>query len=61
METLKYYKNCDNACWLCGYDVSKQHHNGNQKKNKKGHIDSHTGDNPAAGVSIKDKEFSKWA
>ena len=60
-KTTKYYKNCDNAYWWCGYDCSKQHHNGNCRKKKKGHIDSHTGDNPAAGESIKDKQFSKWA
>ena len=42
-KTLKYYKNCDNACCLCGYDVSKQHHSCNYKKKKKGHINFHTG------------------
>ena len=31
-KTVKYYKNCDNACWLCDYDVSKQHQSGNLKK-----------------------------
>ena len=60
-KTVEYYKNCDNTCWSCGYDILKHHHSGNRKRKKKSHIDQHTGDNPAAGASIKDKEFSKWA
>ena len=59
-KTMKYYKNCDNACWSCGCDVSKKHDSGNCMKKKAGHVDWHTGDNPAPGASIKDKEFSKW-
>ena len=59
-KTKKFYKTCDNACWSCGYDVSKLHDSGNCRKKKTGHIDSHTGDNPQAGASQKDKEFSKW-
>ena len=60
-KTVKYYKNYDNTCWSCGYNVSKQHDSGYCKKKTKGHIDWHTGDNPAPGVNFKDKEFSKWA
>ena len=59
-KLIKFYKTCDNACWSCGYDVSKLHDSGNCRKKKTGHIDSHTGDNPQAGASQKDKEFSKW-
>ena len=59
-KTTKFYKTCDNACWSCGYDVSKDHDSTNCRKKKKGHIDSHTGDNPQPGASQKDKEFSKW-
>ena len=59
MKTTKYYKNCDNACWSYGYDVSKIYDSGNYMKKKPGHIDWHTGDNPVPGASIKDKEFSK--
>ena len=58
---MKYYKNCDNACWSCGYDVSKKHVSDNCMKKKSGHVDHHMGDNPAPGASIKDKEFLKWA
>ena len=54
-KTTKCYKNCDNACRSCDYDYSKQHHSGNYRNKKKGHIESHTGDSPAAGASIKDK------
>ena len=60
-KTTNYYKNCDNACWLCRYDVSKKQASNNCMKKKAGHVDHHTGDNPAPGASIKDKEFSKWA
>ena len=60
-KTVKFYKNCDHACWSCGYDVSKMYHSGNCTKKKPGHIDSHSGANAAAGASIKDKQFSKWA
>ena len=59
-KTIKFYKTCDNACWSCGYDVSKIHHSGNCKKKKNGHIDGHTGVNPQPGAEKKDKEFSKW-
>ena len=60
-ETAKYYKNCDYACWSCGYDCSKQHHSGNYRSKKKDHIsNSYTDDNPAAEASIKTKEFLKW-
>mmetsp|Transcript_24127 Transcript_24127/g.27595 ORF Transcript_24127/g.27595 Transcript_24127/m.27595 type:complete len:96 (-) Transcript_24127:18-305(-) len=58
-KTVKFYKSCDHACWSCGYDVSNHHHSSNCKKKKSGHIDSHTGANPAAGPSIKDKKFLK--
>ena len=60
-KTVKYYKNYDNACWLCGYDVLKKHTSDNCMKKETGHVDQHTGDNPAPGQDIKDKEFSKWA
>ena len=60
-KTVKYYKNCDNAYWSCGYDVSKKHASKNCMKKKPGHVDHHTGDNLAPGARIKDKEFSKWA
>ena len=60
MKITKFYKNCENACWLCGYDVSKLHDSGNYKKKKPGHIDSYTGANPQPGASQKDKEFLKW-
>ena len=59
-KTMKFYKNCDHACWSFGYDVSKLHHSGNCKNKKTGHIDSHTGSNPQPGASHKGKEFSKW-
>ena len=60
-KTVKYYKNCDNACWLCGYDVSKKYASDNCMKKKPGHVDHHTGDNLAPGASIKNNKFSKWA
>ena len=60
-KTAKYYKNYDNTCWSCGYDVSKKHVIDNYMKKKPGYVDHHTGDNPAQGASIKDKEFLKWA
>ena len=60
-KTRKFYKNSETVCWSCGYDVSKQHDSCNCRSKKAGHIDSHTGDNPQAGASQKDKEFSKWA
>ena len=60
-KMCKFYKNCGNVCWFCGYGVSKLHHNVNCRQKKKGHINSHTGDNLDTGASIKDKEFSKWA
>ena len=60
-KTVKYYKNYNNACWLCGYDVSKKHASDNYMKKKPGHVDHHTSDNQAPDTSIKDKEFSKWA
>ena len=59
-ETAKYYKNCCNVCWLCGYDVSKKYDSSNCMKKKPSHVDWHTGDNPVLGASIKDKEFLKW-
>ena len=34
-KMVKYYKNCDNACWSCGYDVSKKHDSGNCMKKSK--------------------------
>ena len=59
-KTTKFYKSCDHACWSCGYNVSKLHHNGNCKKKKDNHNDAHTGANLQPGASQKDKEFSKW-
>lgn len=59
-KTKKFYKNCDNACWSCGYDVLKLHDSRNCRNKLKGHIDSHMGANPQPGASQKDKEFSKW-
>ena len=59
-KTKKFYKNCDNACYSCGYDVSKLHDSSNCMKKKKGHVDSHTGANPQLGANQKDIEFSKW-
>ena len=35
-KTMKFYKNCDHACWSRGYDVSKFRHSGNYKNKKTG-------------------------
>ena len=59
-KTAKYYKNYDNTCWSCGYNVSKKHTSDSYMKKKPGHVDWHIGDNPVPGASNKDKEFSKW-
>ena len=60
IKTKKHYKNRDITCWSHDYDCSKKHHSGNCTHKKNGHINSHTGDNPAAGASQKDKQFLKW-
>ena len=59
-KTEKFYKSCDNVCYTCDYDISKNHNSGNCKCKKNDHVNAHTGDNSAFGASIKDKEFSKW-
>ena len=56
----KYYKTNDNACWTCGYDIAKGHNSTNCRYKRPGHVDWHTGDNPAPGHNPKDIEFSKW-
>ena len=59
-KTKKFYKNCENVCHSCGYDVSKLHDSCNCRAKKAGHIDSHTGANPQPGANQKDKQFSIW-
>ena len=59
-KTKKFYKNCNNVCHSCGYNVSKLHNSMNCRCKKAGHVDSHTGDNPQPGANQKDKQFSKW-
>ena len=59
-KTKKFYKNSNNVCYTCGYDVSKLHDSSNCRAKKAGHIDSHTGANPQPGASQKDKQFSEW-
>jgi len=61
VKIVKYYKECENVCWSHGYDVAGNHHSGNCKYKLKNHVDTHTGANPKAGASQKDKQFSKWA
>jgi len=61
VKVVKYYKECDNVCWSHGYDVAGNHHSGNCKYKLKNHVETHTGANPKAGASQKDKQFSKWA
>jgi hypothetical protein len=56
----KYYKTNDNACWTCGYDIAKGHTSTTCRYKRPGHIDWHTGDNPAPGHNPKDIKFSKW-
>jgi len=61
VKIVKYYKECENVCWSHGYDVAGNHHSGNCKYKLKNHVETHTGANPKAGASQKDKQFSKWA
>ena len=56
----KYFKNNDNACWSCGYDILKRHNSSNCNNKRKGHIDWHTGATPAPGHNSKYMERSKW-
>ena len=50
-QTKTFYKVCDNACYMHGYDVVSNHYSGNCQFKMEGRIDSHTGDNLAAGAS----------
>ena len=50
-KTKRFYKQCDNACWSHEYNALKLHTTDNCKFKLEGHIDSHTGANPAAGAS----------
>ena len=60
IKTTKYWSKNDGCCWTCGCDISSLHSSANCNCKLPGHIDTHTGDNPAPGASTKDKEFSKW-
>ena len=53
----KYYKNSNDYCWLCGWDVAKGHTGKTCWTQAKGHQEDATPQNPMNG-NTKDYQYS---
>lgn len=58
-KTKKYYNKTNTTCYTYRYDVEKGYTSVTCKHKSKGHIDTHTGDNPTPEHNSKDIKFSQ--
>ena len=56
-KETKYYKNSNDYCWSCGWDVAKGHNGKTCWTRAKGHQEDATPQNPMNG-NMKDFDFS---